>query len=176
MKCVLWVASFISIHCSHLEILSPFTDAKKEDAKNTSIGKKIVSNEAHYFYPFSVNPENYNIYTNEIEGLEGYTKEAYDAFKEGCLVAATAYNTNSKAGCENELAIFVECKESSKLYLANLDEYINFKKGEEKDVIDLSELMQILNKDEVKKEIEKQTAMNIIKIDLVAKGIHMNEE
>ena len=26
------------------------------------------------------------------------------------------------------------------------------------------------------KEIEKQTAMNIIKIDLVAKGIHMNEE
>lgn len=49
----------------------------------------------------------------------------------------------------------MECKESSKLYLANLDEYINFKKGEEKDVIDLSELMQILNKDEVKKEIEK---------------------
>ena len=28
----------------------------------------------------------------------------------------------------------------------------------------------------VKKEIEKQTAMNIIKIDLVAKGIHMSEE
>lgn len=28
----------------------------------------------------------------------------------------------------------------------------------------------------VKKEIEKQTAMNIIKIDLIAKGIHMNEE
>ena len=28
----------------------------------------------------------------------------------------------------------------------------------------------------VKKEIEKQTAMNLIKIDLVAKGIHMNEE
>lgn len=31
-------------------------------------------------------------------------------------------------------------------------------------------------KAKVKKEIEKQTAMNIIKIDLVAKGIHMNEE
>lgn len=138
-----------------MDILSPFTNSKKSTDKSTSIGKKIVSNEAHYFYPFSVNPENYNIYTNEIEGLEGYTKEAYDAFKEGCLVAATAYNTNSKAGCENELAVFVECKESSKLYLANLDEYINFKKGEEKDIIDLSELMQILNKDEVKKEIEK---------------------
>ena len=31
-------------------------------------------------------------------------------------------------------------------------------------------------KAKVKKEIEKQTAMNIIKIDLVAKGIHMNED
>lgn len=138
-----------------IEILSPFTDAKKEDAKNTSIGKKIVSDEAHYFYPFSINPENYNIYTNEIEELEGYTKEAYESFKEGCLVAATAYNTNSKAGCENELAIFVECKENSKLYLANLDEYIDFKKQEEKDIIDLTKLMDILNKEEVKREIEK---------------------
>lgn len=30
-------------------------------------------------------------------------------------------------------------------------------------------------KTKVKKEIEKQTAMNVIKVDLVAKGIHMNE-
>lgn len=138
-----------------IEILSPFTDSKKEDAQNTSIGKKIVSNEAHYFYPFSINPENYNIYTNEIEGLLGYTEEAYKSFKEACLVAATAFNTNSKAGCENEFAIFVECKENSKLYLANLDEYIDFEKGEEKDIIDLSELMDILNNSEIKSEINK---------------------
>ena len=138
-----------------IEILSPFTDAKKEDAKNTSIGKKIVSNEAHYFYPFSINPENYNIYTSEIEELEGYTKESYELFKKGCLVAATAYNTNSKAGCENEFAIFVECKENSKLYLANLDEYINFEKQDEKDIIDLTKLMNILNQEDVKQEIEK---------------------
>lgn len=138
-----------------IEILSPFTDAKKEGAQNTSIGKKIVSNEAHYFYPFSVNPENYNIYTSEVDGLDGYTKDAYNAFKKGCLVAATAYNTNSKAGCENELAIFVECKENSKLYLANLDEYIEFKKGQEKDTIDITKLMDIINSPEVKGEIEK---------------------
>lgn len=138
-----------------IEILSPFTDAKKEDAQNTSIGKKIVSDEAHYFYPFSINPENYNIYTNEIEDLEGYTKEAYESFKRGCLVAATAYNTNSKMGCENEFAIFIECKENSKLYLSNLDEYIGFEKQEEKDIIDLTKLMDILNKEDIKKEIEK---------------------
>ena len=138
------------------DILSPFTDATKEGAQNTSIGKKIVSNEAHYFYPFSVNPENYDIYTSEIEDLEGYTSKDYEKFKEGCLVAATAYNTNSKMGCENEFAIFVECKENSKLYLANLDQYIVFTKQEnDKDIIDLSKLKEILNDEKVKGEIEK---------------------
>ncbi len=137
-----------------IDILSPFVDATKEDAKSTTIGKKIVSNEAHYFYPFSVNPQNYDIYTNEIEDLEGYTKESYEKFKKGCLIAATAYNTNSKVGCENEFAIFIECKENSKLYLANLDQYIQFKKQEEKDVIDITELEEILNQEEVKTEIE----------------------
>lgn len=138
-----------------IDILSPFIDATKQDAQNTSIGKKIVSNEAHYFYPFSVNPENYKIYTDEIEELEGYTKEDYKKFKEGCLVAATAYNTNSKAGCENEFALFVECKENSKVYLANLDQYIKFDKREEKDIINLSELQEILGEEDVKTEIEK---------------------
>lgn len=139
------------------DILSPFVDAtKKETAQNTSIGKKIVSNEAHYFYPFSVNPENYDIYTKEIEGLEGYTKEDYEKFKKGCLVAATAYNTNSKMGCENEFALFVECKDGSKLYLANLDQYIKFEKHpDDKDVIDVSELEEILEEEKVKEEIEK---------------------
>lgn len=138
-----------------IDILSPFIDKKKgdqnkedqdkEDPKQTSIGKKIVSDEAHYMYPFSVNPENYDIYTNEINGLEGYTKESYEKFKKACLTAATAYNTNSKAGCENEFAIFVECKEESKLYLANLDQYISFQKGKDgKDIIDLSKLSEVL--------------------------------
>lgn len=139
-----------------IDILSPFVDATKKDtAQNTSIGKKIVSDEAHYFYPFTVNPENYKIYTDEIEDLEGYTKEDYNKFKQGCLVAATAYNTNSKAGCENEFALFVECKDDSKLYLANLDQYIKFQKGEKKDIIDLTELEEILGQENVKSEIEK---------------------
>ena len=139
------------------DILSPFVDATKKDtAQNTSIGKKIVSDEAHYFYPFSVNPENYDIYTKEIEDLQGYTREDYEKFKRGCLYAATAYNTNSKMGCENEFALFVECKEDSKLYLANLDQYIKFEKREEgKNIIDISELEEILEQENVKTQIEK---------------------
>ena len=140
-----------------IDILSPFVDATKKDtAQNTSIGKKIVSDEAHYMYPFSINPENYDIYTTEIDGLEGYTEEAYKKFKDACLIAATAYNTNSKMGCENEFAIFVECKEGSKLYLANLDQYITFEKiDEDKNNIDLTKLMEILNNDDVRNEIDK---------------------
>ena len=139
-----------------LDILSPFTDPKKGDAQNTSIGKKIVSDEAHYFYPFSVNPENYDIYTKEIEDLQGYTREDYEKFKRGCLYAATSYNTNSKMGCENEFAIFVECKENSKLYLANLNQYIEFKKqGNGKDIIDITKLEEILNQEDIKSQIEK---------------------
>ena len=139
------------------DILSPFVDATKKDtAQNTSIGKKIVSDEAHYFYPFSVNPENYDIYTKEIEDLQGYTREDYEKFKRGCLYAATAYNTNSKMGCENEFALFVECKEDSKLYLPNLDQYIKFEKREEgKNIIDISELEEILEQENVKTQIEK---------------------
>lgn len=139
------------------DILSPFVDAtKKGTAQNTSIGKKIVSDEAHYFYPFSINPENYDIYTNEIEGLDGYTRDDYEKFKRGCLYAATAYNTNSKMGCENEFALFVECKENSKLYLANLDQYIKFEKQEEgKNIINLSELEEILEQENVRTQIEK---------------------
>lgn len=152
------------------DILSPFVDATKKDtAQNTSIGKKIVSDEAHYFYPFSVNPENYDIYTNEIEDLQGYTKEDYEKFKRGCLYAATAYNTNSKMGCENEFAIFVECKEESKLYLANLDQYIKFEKQENgKDIIDISELEKMLEPEEIKSQIEKvEIYYNSYTIDLV---------
>ncbi|MDD3304070.1 MAG: type I CRISPR-associated protein Cas7 [Clostridia bacterium] len=128
-----------------IDILSPFRDSTKDDAQNSTIGTKIVSDEAHYMYPFTVNPQNYDMYQAVFGDVACYTKEAYESFKHGCLVAATAYNTNSKMGCENEFAIFVECKEDSKLYLANLDQYITFSKNREgKDTIDITELSDIL--------------------------------
>lgn len=116
-------------------ILSPFRDPKAaekskdgEDAKNSTLGTKIVSDEAHYFYPFAINP---NVYDNFVElGVtEGYTEEDYQNFKEASLKAATSYSTNSKAGCENEFGLFVETENT--LYLPNLDKYITFTKGEE---------------------------------------------
>lgn len=129
------------------DILSPFRNPSedKEEATASSLGSKIVTDEAHYFYPFSVNPKNYDDYLGlGIDGFEGYTVEAYEKFKKGCLVAATAFNTNSKVGCENEFALFITCKEDSDLYLANLDRYIDFDKQGDRYKISLNKLSKLL--------------------------------
>lgn len=105
------------------QILSPFRDSSKEsktdeEAKNSTLGTKITSNEAHYFYPFVINPMAYR----ELEKLgvtEGYTEEDYKNFKRTALVAVTSYATNAKEGCENEFAIFVETEPD--LYLQHTD-------------------------------------------------------
>ncbi len=128
------------------QILSPFRDATKTtdengEAKNSTLGTKIVSDEAHYFYPFVVNPDAYNQFI-ELDVTEGYTDEDYQKFKETSLVSATAFATNSKEGCDNEFGLFIET--DSHLYLPNLTEYIEFKKGENQNtiVIQLKEIIK----------------------------------
>lgn len=137
-------------------ILSPFQDSKateknknNEEAKNTTLGTKIVSDEAHYFYPFTINPMAYNEFIN-MGATEGYTEEDYGKFKEAALTSATYFATNSKVGCENEFALFVET--DGDLYLPNLDKYIEFKKGAEKNVIRVA-CEELLN--EVSDKIQK---------------------
>ncbi len=127
------------------DILSPFRNTKKDVAGQASIGKKIVSDKAHYVYPFSVNPNHYDEYIDQVSDFHGYTEEAYEKLRKGFLYGATALNTNSKAGCENEIALFVTCKENSKLYLPQLDNYVNITDGEDGKVIyNLSQLENIL--------------------------------
>lgn len=136
------------------DILSPFRNSNKESAEASTLGTKIVADECHYIYPFSVNPQNYKNYKEILPEFEGYTQEAYQEFKKASLVSATAINTNSKCGCENEFAIFIEAKENSDLYLANLDQYITFKKNEtEKDEINIKKLKEVIikNKDKIEK-------------------------
>ena len=136
------------------QILSPFRDGskddKKDEAKNTTLGTKITSNEAHYFYPFVVNPSAYKELV-ELRVTEGYTEEDYQNFKRTALVSATSFATNAKEGCENEFALFVETEPD--LYLPNLSEYINFEKSEVKNQIDLVMCGEFLNQlsDKIKK-------------------------
>ncbi len=109
-------------------ILSPFRDPKgkgDEAAKNSTLGTKIQVNEAHYLYPFSINPCVYNEY-KELGVTDGYTEDDYKKFKEVAINSATAFATNSKAGCENEFTMFVEVEKN--VYLPNLAEMIFFEK------------------------------------------------
>ena len=98
------------------------------------MGTKITSNEAHYFYPFVINPLAYKEF-KELGVTDGYTEEDYQNFKRTAIVSATAFATNAKEGCENEFALFIETEPD--LYLPNLTEYIFFEKGEEKNEINL---------------------------------------
>lgn len=107
------------------QILSPFRDGTKDEADASTLGTKIVSSEAHYIYPFVINPKAYNNYI-EMKVTDGYTEEDYKKFKEAALISATAFNTNSKVGCENELSIFIETDED--LYLPSLASFIEFRK------------------------------------------------
>jgi CRISPR-associated protein Csh2 len=128
------------------DILSPFMDSKAEakgkDAKQATLGTKITVDEAHYFYGFSINPKNYDEY-REILGSDfsGYTKEDYAEFKCVALTSATAYSTNSKFGCENEFALFIECHDDM-TYFPDLSDYIEF--DSENRSVDLTNIEKIV--------------------------------
>lgn len=126
-----------------MDILSPYrnpkdtVDKKTKDVKvkqNTSIGSKIVSTEAHYSYGFFINPYIYDDFV-KLEVTDGYTEDDYKKFKEAALVSATVFNSDSKVGCENEFAVFIEG--DSNLYLPDLAQFITFEKSH-KDTINLN--------------------------------------
>ena len=122
------------------DILSPFQD--KACAKQSTLGTKITVDEAHYFYGFSINPNNYNEYKEILSSdFDGYTIKDYEEFKEVALTSATAYSTNSKFGCENEFALFVECKDSM-TYFPDLSDYIEFNRQERS--VDLTNIEKIV--------------------------------
>lgn len=124
------------------QILSPFRDASdksskknkdenQEEAKNSTLGTKIVSNEAHYFYPFTINPLAYKEFV-ELGVTDGYTEEDYKLFKETALCSATGFATNSKIGCDNEFALFVETEIDT--YFPILSEYVEFEKDADNNI------------------------------------------
>lgn len=123
------------------DILSPFADSTKDDAKQSTLGTKITVDEAHYFYGFSINPKAYDEYKLLLKDFDGYTQNDYQEFKKVALTSATAYSTNSKFGCENEFALFVECKEDD-VYFPDLSDYIEF--DSEKRSIDLSKVEELI--------------------------------
>lgn len=136
----------------------------------TSLGTKIVSDEAHYMYPFVINPQAYKELI-ELEVTEGYTEDDYQNFKRTSLVCATSFATNAKEGCENEFALFVETKQN--VYLPNLTSYIRFQKEEEKNVISVTcgNLIKEFGQKVLAVEIYYNTDTTILKQDIAGAKI-----
>ena len=117
-----------------IEILSPFKNPNKEEAGQSSLGTKVVTDYAYYMYPFTINPFAYKEFV-EMGITDGYTEEDYNDFHNAALAAVTAFDTNAKLGCSNDFALFVETELYT--YLPTLSEYITFDKNNEKNVITL---------------------------------------
>ena len=132
-------------------ILSPFRDGKEKtnangettEAESSSLGTQIITEEAHYFYPFVINPNAYKDWET-LEVTDGYTEDDYKNFKEAALKAVTMQNTCTKTGCSNEFALFVETDPNCAV--GDLAELITFRKDNGKNIIDLSKCFEKLKK------------------------------
>lgn len=134
-------------------ILSPYKNPNEnsEGSSATTLGNNVFIDEAHFVFPFSLNPLEYQKWINE--GVtEGYTEKDFELLKDGINRGVTALTSCSKAGCENEYSVFIKVKEDENLYLPNLSKYVTFTKvADGKDIITLG-FDKILNS--VKSKIE----------------------
>ena len=125
-------------------ITSPFRNEASNKASNTdddpdtensmtTIGRQSRLEEGHYLHHFSVNPGNLDDISNIVD--EGVKLSAADIekLKVGMCRGVTWYDSASKAGCENEMLVWVELKEGSKLVLPSFATLINLEEEKDKD-------------------------------------------
>ena len=87
----------------------------------------IMTDEAHYIYPFNINPNKYKEF-EKIGVTDGYSEEDYKDFKEVSLKSVTALNSASKFGCFNEFALFIETDINTSL--PPMDLFVSYSKDE----------------------------------------------
>lgn len=115
-----------------------------ETADMTTLGTQSKLQEGHYVHHFSVNPQNIGKDVLKVSDIE--------KLKEGLYKGATYYDSASKAGTENELLLWVQLKENSKIVLPSFVELVTVNENKE---IDLSQIQTLLAKEHIKSEIEK---------------------
>ena len=131
------------------QITAPFSSPGDKDKGMTTIGRQSKLEEGHYLHHFSVNPKNLEeIVKIAGEDANDLTEEDINKLKEAMRRGATYYDSAAKAGTENELLIWVQLEENSKLVLSNFTQLISMKeeKQDGKVVLDLAELSSVLKK------------------------------
>ncbi len=140
------------------QITSPFSNkADDPDSEKgmTTIGRQSRLEEGHYLHHFSVNPQNLRDMVDLAgEGAQSLSIEDMNKLKEAMRRGVTWYDSASKAGCENEMLIWIQLKEGSKAVLPNLTSLIELlaQKENKKYVYSLSKLSSKLSG--IKEEIE----------------------
>jgi CRISPR-associated protein Csh2 len=174
------------------QIMSPFRNPNESNDDNmaTTLGRQTKLHEGHYLHHFSVNPKN----LEDIVDLANNTPEKNDLFvakngdgiaknisegdiaklKEALRKGVTYYDSAAKAGCENEVLIWVTLKENSKLVLPNFSQLIKIEKEKEagKIKLDVKDLKTVLdaNKDEIE-SVEIYANKASVETDNIPEGI-----
>ena len=138
------------------QIMSPFRNPneKNEDNTATTLGRQSRLHEGHYLHHFSVNPKNLEEIL-ELAGNDANTLKDDDIskLKEALQKGVTYYDSAAKAGCENELLVWVILKPESKLVMPNFTQLMKMSKEkvDDKVQLDLAELKKVVdaNKNEI---------------------------
>ena len=142
------------------QITSPFRNEKKDEDPDTeksmtTIGRQSRLEEGHFLHHFSINPGNMDD-ISEIVGEDVKLSTAdIDKLKVGMRRGVTWYDSASKAGCENEMLVWVELnKEGSKLVLPSFATLIKLEEEKEnwKCVYDFEALTN--NLEDIKSSVE----------------------
>ncbi len=132
------------------QIMSPFRnpDEKSEDKQASTLGRQSRLDEGHYLHHFSVNPQNLrDITAMASDSCQTLSDDDISKLKEAMRRGATWYDSASKAGCENEMLVWVQLNENSKIVLPNFTNLIDLKEEKEdgKCVYDFEKLTNTLN-------------------------------
>lgn len=135
------------------QISSPFRNSNEKSAESmqTTLGTQFKLREGHYVHHFSVNPRNLEDLAKQVAS-EGLTVADIEKLKEAMRCGATFYDSSAKSGTENELLLWVQLNEGSKLVLPSFVELISVS---HEGVIDLSKIAALLDKAHIKAQIEK---------------------
>lgn len=135
------------------QIMSPFRNSNEASADSTmtTLGSQSRLQEGHYVHHFSVNPKNIE---EDIQrtGAEGLTTDDIGKLKEGFRKGATYYDSAAKAGTENELLLWVQLKEDSRLVLPTLVELVEVNEQKE---INLKKVADLLAVEHITADIER---------------------
>lgn len=139
------------------QITAPFSNKSSDPEAEkgmTTIGRQSRLEEGHYLHHFSVNPNNISEMV-ELSNGTSLSDEDIKKLKEAMRRGATWYDSASKAGCENEMLVWIQLKKKSKIVFPNLSTLIDIKDEKEEGIVvyDFKKLKEHIS--ELTEEIEK---------------------